>query len=75
MALWQYVNDYFASMNEHKRAWFVGKNLFDQFPQLGEEWREIVRTVCDTAKPTSIGAASVEPRTFRPRVRTGTGTC
>jgi CheY-like chemotaxis protein len=45
---WQFVNDYFAAMNEHKRAWFVGKNLFDQFPQLGEEWREIVRTVCDT---------------------------
>jgi two-component system OmpR family response regulator len=45
---WQYVNDYFAAMNEHKRAWFVGKNLFEQFPQLGEEWREVVRTVCDT---------------------------
>ena len=45
---WQYVNDYFAAMNGHKRAWFVGKNLFEQFPQLGEEWREIVRTVADT---------------------------
>lgn len=45
---WQYVNDYFASMNGHKRAWFVGKNLFEQFPQLSEEWREIVRTVVDT---------------------------
>ena len=45
---WQYVNDYFAAMNEHKRAWFVGKNLFDQFHQLGEEWREILRTVADT---------------------------
>ncbi len=45
---WQYVNDYFAAMNEHKRAWFVGKNLFEQFPQLGDEWREIVRTVADT---------------------------
>jgi len=45
---WQYVNDYFASMNGHKRAWFVGKNLFEQFPQLSEEWREIVRTVADT---------------------------
>lgn len=45
---WQYVNDYFASMNGHKRAWFAGKNLFDQFPQLGEEWREVVRTVADT---------------------------
>src|SRR5271167_1205564 len=45
---WQYVNDYFAAMNGHKRAWFVGKNLFEHFPQLGEEWREIVRTVADT---------------------------
>jgi len=45
---WQFVNDYFASMIGHKRAWFVGKNLFEQFPQLGDEWREIVRTVADT---------------------------
>ena len=45
---WQFVNDHFASMNGHKRAWFVGKNLFEQFPQLGEEWREILRTVADT---------------------------
>jgi two-component system, OmpR family, response regulator len=45
---WQYVNDYFASMNGHKRGWFAGKNLFEQFPQLGEEWRETLRTVCDT---------------------------
>lgn len=45
---WQFVNDYFAAMNGHKRAWFVGKNLFEQFPQLGDEWREIVRTVSDT---------------------------
>jgi CheY-like chemotaxis protein len=45
---WQYVNDYFASMNEHKRSWFVGKNLFEQFPQLGDEWREVVATVADT---------------------------
>ncbi len=45
---WQFVNDYFASMNGHKRVWFAGKNLFEQFPQLGDEWREIVRTVADT---------------------------
>ncbi len=45
---WQFVNDYFAAMNAHKRGWFVGKNLFELFPQLGEEWREIVRTVADT---------------------------
>ena len=45
---WQFVNDYFAAMKGHKRAWFVGKNLFEQFSQLGDEWREIVRTVVDT---------------------------
>ena len=45
---WQYVNDYFASMNGHKRAWFVGKNVFEHFPQLGEERRETLRTVVDT---------------------------
>ncbi len=45
---WLFVNDYFAAMNGHKRAWFAGKNLFEHFPQLGEEWREIVRTVADT---------------------------
>jgi len=45
---WQYVNEYFASMNGHKRIWFLGKNLFEQFPELGEEWRETLRTVCNT---------------------------
>ncbi len=45
---WQFVNDYFAAMNNHKRAWFVGKNLFEQFPQMGDEYREILRTVADT---------------------------
>jgi CheY-like chemotaxis protein len=45
---WQYVNDYFAAMNGHKRAWFAGKNLFEHFPDLSDEWREIVRTVADT---------------------------
>src|SRR5271157_5467375 len=46
--VWQYVNDYFAAMNRHKRAWFVGKNLFEQFPKLGDDWRELLRTVADT---------------------------
>lgn len=45
---WQHVNDYFAAMNGHKRAWFVGRNLFEQFPQVGDEWRDIVCTVADT---------------------------
>jgi PAS domain-containing protein len=46
--IWQYVNDYFAALLEKKRRWFAGKNLFDQFPELGDEWREIIRTVADT---------------------------
>lgn len=45
---WQYVNDYFASLNEKKRSWFPGKNLFEHYPELGDEFREIVRTVADT---------------------------
>ncbi len=45
---WQYVNDYFAALFERKRAWFMGRNMFTSFPELGEEWREIVRTVADT---------------------------
>jgi CheY-like chemotaxis protein len=45
---WQFVNDYFASLNEKKRSWFPGKNLFDHYPELGDEFREIVRTVADT---------------------------
>jgi two-component system, OmpR family, response regulator len=45
---WQYVNDYFASLLNKKRPWFIGQNLFETFPELSEEWREIVRTVADT---------------------------
>src|SRR5690242_2967654 len=46
--VWQYVNDYFAALLEKKRRWFIGKSLFEQFVELGEEWREIIRTVADT---------------------------
>ncbi len=45
---WQYVNDYFATLVGHKRQWFVGRNLFETFPEVNDEWREIVRTVADT---------------------------
>src|ERR1051325_3815786 len=45
---WQYVNEFFARLFERKRAYFVGKNMFESFPELGEEWKEIVRTVADT---------------------------
>lgn len=45
---WQYVNDYFASLYNRKRQWFAGKNLFEQFSEIGYEWREIIRTVAHT---------------------------
>ena len=45
---WQYVNEYCARLYEKKTAWFVGKNRFEEFPELGGEWKDIVRTVADT---------------------------
>ncbi len=45
---WQYVNDYFAALFEKKRAFYPGKNIFELFPELGDDWREIIRTVSDT---------------------------
>jgi two-component system, OmpR family, response regulator len=56
---WQYVNDYFAALNDKKRAWFVGKNIFAEFLDLGDEWREIVRTVADTRE------TYIDRRSFR----------
>jgi two-component system, OmpR family, response regulator len=45
---WQYVNEYFAHLYEKKRSWFLGRNRFEEFPELAGEWREIIRTVADT---------------------------
>jgi two-component system OmpR family response regulator len=45
---WQYVNETLAKLLDKKRSWFLGKNLFEEFPELGEEWLEIIRTVADT---------------------------
>lgn len=45
---WQYVNDYFARLYEKKPAWFAGRNRFTEFPELGGEWQDIIRTVADT---------------------------
>src|SRR5205809_4045122 len=45
---WLYVNEYFARLYEKKRAWFTGKNMFEEFPELGEEWKDVIRTVADT---------------------------
>ena len=45
---WQYVNEYFARLYDKKRSWFIGKNRFDEFPELGGEWKDVLRTVSDT---------------------------
>jgi two-component system OmpR family response regulator len=45
---WLYVNEYFSRLYEKKRAWFTGKNMFEEFPELGVEWKDIIRTVADT---------------------------
>src|SRR6266404_7659049 len=45
---WQYVNDTFAKLYDKKRFWFVGKNLFDEFPELRGDWEEIIQTVANT---------------------------
>src|SRR5207302_9373456 len=45
---WQYVNDTFAKLYDKKRFWFVGKNLFEEFPELRGEWEEIIQTVANT---------------------------
>src|ERR1700748_230549 len=45
---WQYVNEFFARLYEKKRTWFSGKNRFEVFPELSDEWKDIIRTVADT---------------------------
>lgn len=45
---WQYVNDTCAALFDKKRQWFVGKNLFEEFPETSGEWRENVRAVAET---------------------------
>jgi two-component system OmpR family response regulator len=45
---WQYVNETLAKLLDKKRPWFIGKNLFQEFPELGVDWQEIIRTVADT---------------------------
>jgi len=46
--VWQYVNEFFARLYDKKRSWFPGKNRFEEFPELGNDWKEIIRTVADT---------------------------
>ena len=39
---WQYVNDYFAALFDKKRQWFAGKNIFEQFPDMTKEYRDVL---------------------------------
>jgi two-component system OmpR family response regulator len=45
---WQYVNDYFAALSHQRRGWYVGRNIFDHYPEMRDEFSEIIRTVADT---------------------------
>lgn len=45
---WEYVNDTFAKLYDKKRFWFIGKNLFDTFPELRGDWQDILQTVANT---------------------------
>ncbi|HYK36366.1 response regulator [Alloacidobacterium sp.] len=42
---WQYVNETCARLLERPREWFIGRNMFDELPELANDWREIFRTV------------------------------
>jgi two-component system OmpR family response regulator len=46
-AHWQYVNDFFAALFNKKRQWFVGKNMFEEFPELEPDWKETIQQVAD----------------------------
>src|SRR5437773_5618141 len=42
---WLYVNECCAALFGKKRQWFPGKNLFQEFPEVGAEWKENIATV------------------------------
>ena len=42
---WQYVNDNCARLLSRPREWFLGRNMFDEMPDLGQDWRDIFHTV------------------------------
>src|ERR1700751_156659 len=45
---WQYVNETSARLHECPRDWFLGRNMFDEMPDLASDWRDILRTVAVT---------------------------
>jgi len=45
---WQYVNEACARLLEHPADWFHDKNLFQEFPAIASDWRDILETVVKT---------------------------
>ncbi len=45
---WQYVNETCARLLERPLDWFQGRNLFDEFPTIAGDWRDILQTVVAT---------------------------
>jgi two-component system OmpR family response regulator len=45
---WQYVNEACGRLLDHPIDWFHGRNLFQEFPQIAADWRDILRTVVET---------------------------
>jgi two-component system OmpR family response regulator len=45
---WQYVNEVCARLLERPRDWFPGRNMFDEMPELAQDWQVILRTVAET---------------------------
>jgi two-component system, OmpR family, response regulator len=45
---WQYVNENCARLLGHEREWFPGRNMFEEMPELAEDWRDILLTVVET---------------------------
>jgi two-component system, OmpR family, response regulator len=45
---WQYVNETCAKLLERPVEWFHGRNLFDEFPTIAGDWRDILQTVVTT---------------------------
>ena len=45
---WQYVNETAARLLERPKEWFPGRNMFEEMPELSEDWGEILATVATT---------------------------
>jgi len=37
-----------AKLLERPRDWFLGRNMFDEIPELAPDWRDILHTVAET---------------------------